>query len=312
VEDHGFESADVGDDRALRLARTRRSAGRRIGGTVVVGTVAALAVATVLFWLLFTPRMSRTSGANASATSSTMPASPVAQSEQSATPSPSAAATAVPETSGAETLPAVLPRIVELGSGKSKRVALTFDLCERDNDAAGYEPRIASTLRAMHAKATFFMGGLWAIDHPGPAKDLGANPLFEIGNHSYSHEHLPKIAQSEVTSEIVRAQEAVFEATGRTPRLFRFPYGEFNRRTLRRVGEQGLVAVQWSVVTGDPDRNISAKDILHAVQTRTKNGAIIIMHANGRGWHTPEALPGVIDWLRAHGYELVTVSELLR
>jgi len=35
------------------------------------------------------------------------------------------------------------------------------------------------------------------------------------------------------------------------------------------------------------------------------------MHANGRGWHTAEALPGIIEYLRSQGYTLVTVSQLI-
>ena len=77
------------------------------------------------------------------------------------------------------------------------------------------------------------------------------------------------------------------------------------------MAEAGLVPVQWNVETGDPDRNVSAKDILGVVRRQTRNGSIIIMHANGRGWHTAEALPGIVDWLHEQGYEIVTVGELL-
>ena len=47
------------------------------------------------------------------------------------------------------------------------------------------------------------------------------------------------------------------------------------------------------------------------VISQTRNGSIIIMHINGRGWHTAEALPTIIAKLREQGYELVTVSQLL-
>jgi peptidoglycan/xylan/chitin deacetylase (PgdA/CDA1 family) len=35
------------------------------------------------------------------------------------------------------------------------------------------------------------------------------------------------------------------------------------------------------------------------------------MHANGRGWHTGEALPEIIKYLRGQGYCLVTVPHRL-
>src|SRR5262249_13605701 len=40
-------------------------------------------------------------------------------------------------------------------------------------------------------------------------------------------------------------------------------------------------------------------------------GSIVLFHANGRGWHTDGALPGIIAALKARGYEFATVSELL-
>lgn len=48
-----------------------------------------------------------------------------------------------------------------------------------------------------------------------------------------------------------------------------------------------------------------------AVRERVQNGSIIVMHANGRGWHTAESLPQMIEYLQSQGYTLVTVSQLL-
>jgi peptidoglycan/xylan/chitin deacetylase (PgdA/CDA1 family) len=92
--------------------------------------------------------------------------------------------------------------------------------------------------------------------------------------------------------------------------LFRFPYGACNERALREVHDQGLVAIQWDISTGDPSPQQSAAAIVRAM-TRAKPGSIILNHANGRGWHTAAALPIAIDKLRKSGFEFVTVSELL-
>jgi peptidoglycan/xylan/chitin deacetylase (PgdA/CDA1 family) len=77
------------------------------------------------------------------------------------------------------------------------------------------------------------------------------------------------------------------------------------------IAAHGMYTIQWEVVTADPVPDNLADNILRIVQDKTQNGSIIIMHANGRGWHTAEALPGMIDYLRAEGYTLVTVSQLL-
>jgi peptidoglycan/xylan/chitin deacetylase (PgdA/CDA1 family) len=72
-----------------------------------------------------------------------------------------------------------------------------------------------------------------------------------------------------------------------------------------------LKTIQWDVETGDPDPSITAVDIIKTVNRKAQGGSIIIMHMNGGGFHTAEALFSVIANLRAQGYELVTVSELM-
>lgn len=210
------------------------------------------------------------------------------------------------------TLPPVEPRVIEHGSRDSSLIALTFDLCEKVNDLAGFDIQIVETLETRNAKATFFMGGKWAESHPREATLLGANPLFETGNHSFSHKNFIKIPKNEQEEEISNAQESIYLLTGRLPKIFRFPYGAYDGTALKVVGEQGLTAIQWDIETGDPDPSISAEDILQAVRQKASGGSIIIMHANGRGHRTAEALPGIIDTLRSEGYQLVTVTEILR
>ncbi len=93
--------------------------------------------------------------------------------------------------------------------------------------------------------------------------------------------------------------------------LYRFPYGACNPAALAATAANGLLAVQWDVSTGDPDRNQSAQAIVSAAMRHVRPGSIVLMHANGRGHHTAEAMPMLIPKLRAQGYEFVTVSELL-
>ncbi len=52
--------------------------------------------------------------------------------------------------------------------------------------------------------------------------------------------------------------------------------------------------------------------MIQGVVGHVRPGSIVIFHANGRGWHTSEAIPTIIAKLRERGYEFVTVSELLR
>jgi hypothetical protein len=51
--------------------------------------------------------------------------------------------------------------------------------------------------------------------------------------------------------------------------------------------------------------------MVQAVLKSVSSGSIVLFHANGRGWHTASALPRIVKELKANGYQLVTVSELL-
>jgi peptidoglycan/xylan/chitin deacetylase (PgdA/CDA1 family) len=112
--------------------------------------------------------------------------------------------------------------------------------------------------------------------------------------------------------EILLAQQQMYDLLGYQTNLFRLPYGTYNEEALNVIGENGLYAIQWDDVSGDPDPNIDAQRMTNGVLQHLQSGSIIIMHANGRGWHTAEALPGIIQSIRQQGYTLVTVSDLLQ
>ena len=191
-------------------------------------------------------------------------------------------------------------------------VALTFDVGQTPQNPAWFDQAIYDVLVEYQAPATFFLGGDWIRTHIEETRLLASNPLFELGNHSWSHPDLRTLPQPEISAEILRTQDILYQVTGEQTLLFRLPSGFYNDLVLGVIAWHGLYTIQWDVVTGDPDPNITAEDMLEkAVKPRTQNGSIIIMHANGRGWNTAEALPGMIEYLRGAGYTLVTVSQLI-
>ena len=201
--------------------------------------------------------------------------------------------------------------LITHGDRSKPMVALTFDACQSKESVAGYDVAIIRTLTETNTAATLFLGGLWAESHPEETRLLAQVPYFELGNHSYSHPDFAAIPPEVMTEEITLTQEIIYELTGRWPTLFRLPFGTYTQEALDVIAGQGLRIIQWDAVTGDPDPNISAEDIIRAVETQARNGSIIIMHMNERGWHTAEALPTVIEKLRNKKFQLVTVSELL-
>ncbi len=220
-------------------------------------------------------------------------------------------------------------RSVKIADGR-KLIALTFDLCEAHGQITGYDGDIVDTLRKLGAKATFFAGGKWLLDHPERSQQLMADSAFELGNHNWSHANDRRVPPETTVREILRTQ-AAYEllrdqlgqnqcavrqtaAYSQIPRrigLYRFPYGACNADGLKAVAEQGLLEIQWDIAMADPVAAQSASMIVSEVMRKVHPGSIIIGHANGRGVHTNEALQILIPKLRAQGYQFVTVSELL-
>jgi peptidoglycan/xylan/chitin deacetylase (PgdA/CDA1 family) len=246
---------------------------------------------------------------------------------QFAPPSPETAQTATPTHRSGTSIPSPIPplmanlspistvqpkpMLIRHGDRARPYLALTFDACQHPNQPAGYDAAIISILTQTRTPATLFLGGLWMQRHPAQTRALAANPLFELGNHSWSHADFAHLTPEEMSAEILRTQQLMVTLTGRPATLFRFPYGSHTEEALAVVGQQGLQAIQWDVLTGDPDPAVSARAMVSEVTAQAQNGSIVIMHMNDGGRHTAEALPAIIEQLRAQGYTFVTVSQLL-
>jgi len=184
-------------------------------------------------------------------------------------------------------------------------------MCQDPLYPAGFDAAVVDVLQRYGVSATFFMGGDWMRTHPEETKLLAANPKFELGNHSWSHADFTQLSEEQIGLEIEMTEDMLFQITGKRSNLFRLPSGLYNEKTLQIIAAHGFYTIQWDSVSGDPDPNFDAATILAEVQRTARKGSIIIMHANGRGWHTAEALPLIIDYLTAKGYTLVTVSQLI-
>ncbi len=220
-------------------------------------------------------------------------------------------------------------RRVDIAGGR-KVIALTLDICEIRGEVSGYDGGVFDTLRSEGVKATLFTGGKWMRSHLSRAQQLMSDPLFEIASHGYAHRNVRKLSGELLDEEILgpqRAYEAIREDVSKTqcaktidnpmqsvaPRinLYRFPFGACNEAAIKAVNDAGLAAIQWDVSIGDSDPGSSAVVLAARIVRNAKPGSIIIAHANGRGWHTADALRIAIPKLKAKGFEFVTVSELL-
>ena len=220
-------------------------------------------------------------------------------------------------------------RIIPIGN--KKIIALTFDLCERADEVTGYDYEIVNYLRAHQVRATFFAGGKWMQSHPDKALQLMADPLFEIGNHTWSHANLRVMGRKEQRQQILLTQAQYRELRRKLacwpcarqagqqeidkiptlPLCFRFPYGACNTESLQLLKKLNLIAVQWDVLTDDSEKDQTAGRIAENVLRNVQPGSIIICHANGRGHGTAQALALIVPELQKQGYVFVTISELL-
>ena len=212
--------------------------------------------------------------------------------------------------------------------GSSKRIALTFDACmtgsmvkklEAGTEKSLYNAAIIEYLRLEKIPATIFISGLWAEKYPDVVKAIAADPLFEIGNHSYHHRGftedcfgLSVLPENEKEADIQMAQVVLIQLTGKKPKLFRFPGGCYHEADQALVNHLELKVVGWTFASGDAF-NSDTNAIIENVLTKAKSGAIVVFHLMGGRYapKTAEVIKIIIPALRQKGYDFVTVSNLL-
>jgi peptidoglycan/xylan/chitin deacetylase (PgdA/CDA1 family) len=139
-----------------------------------------------------------------------------------------------------------------------------------------------------------------------------------VGNHTYSHPHLPQLPDAVVRNEIAVAGTLIAGGTGRDPRpLFRFPYGDGDPRTIAIANQLGYSCIQWTVDT-QGWKGISGGQTVDSVVSRVmanlEPGEIVLMHVGSAGDHSTldaDALPRMISALKAQGYSFTTASNSL-
>lgn len=185
-------------------------------------------------------------------------------------------------------------------------VALTFD----DGPGEGTTAQILDVLEENNAVATFFELGANVQNVEG-ASDLLNRELdlgCEIGTHSWDHPNLFTLSDDAIKQQAEKSKAAIKKATGQEPTVFRAPYGNGNDKISKLFG---LPGINWSVDTLDwSSRNASS--IVSVVKSYKGHldGQVILMHSIYD--FSANATKELVPWLKSEGYQLVTVSDLLR
>ena len=197
-------------------------------------------------------------------------------------------------------------------------VALTFD----DGPDPDWTPAILDVLKEKHVPATFFVIGDNVLGQDTLLQRIVAEG-HELGNHSYTHPNFASLSDGETLFELNTTERLIEAYTGRSTRLFRAPYfGDAEPTTADELGpalaaqNDGYVNVGLHV---DPDD--WARPGVDEIVQRTvagveagnaeRSGQIVLLHdGGGDREQTLEALPRIIDALRARGYRFVPVSRV--
>ena len=187
---------------------------------------------------------------------------------------------------------------------EEKSVAISFDAAW----GADKTEKILSTLETFDVKANFFVVGFWAEKYPEMLKKLADSGRIEIGTHSNTHPHMPKLTRSQMQLELTNSCNIIESVTGKRPELFRPPFGDYNDSLIDVCDEMKLYPIQWDVDSLDW-KGLKAEEMATRVLSQVKSGSIVLMHNDGE--HTVEALPLIIEGLKAKGYTIKTIGELI-
>ncbi|HSE41365.1 MAG TPA: polysaccharide deacetylase family protein [Acidobacteriota bacterium] len=233
------------------------------------------------------------------------------------------------------------PDNISRGNINRKELVLTFDGGSEANSAES----ILTTLRKHKVRSTIFLTGEFIQKFPELTRRIAQE--HEVGNHTFSHEHLttfatdsqqktaPSLKREELQIQLRKTDELFYLTTGKrmTP-LWRAPYGEHNVEIRRWAAELGYVHVAW---TSDPKTrqnldsldwvpNSSYSNYFPAMlikdrilsfghnETAQTNGAIVLMHLGterAAADRVDQWLPEIIQTFRQRGYDLITASELI-
>lgn len=193
----------------------------------------------------------------------------------------------------------------------TQAIGLTFDISWGEQTA---EP-ILDILKQEGVHATFFLSSPWADKHQELVQRIAAEG-HEIGSHGNRHIDLNTLGAGEIEHEITTAQQVLERISGQKVRLIRAPNGAYDNKVISTANKLGYRVIQWSVDSLDwkrPGPNAVINNVLNGIRSGggAKTGDIILFHASDSAPDTIQALPTVLQRLKANGHTLIPVGQLL-
>jgi peptidoglycan-N-acetylglucosamine deacetylase len=189
-----------------------------------------------------------------------------------------------------------------------RRVAVTFD----DGPTPKQTRRVLAILKRAGVRATFFVLGQQVRRSPQLLKEIVEEGHL-VAIHSWDH---PKRAsREEWRRQIRRTEEAIAAALGAgggaASHYYRPPHGTVTPEVREVCGELGYTIVLYTLLSSDWLRP-GVEELRRQVVGKLAGGGIVVLHdGGGDRRQTIEALPSILEGLRAKGLEPVRLDELL-
>ena len=148
--------------------------------------------------------------------------------------------------------------------------ALTFD----DGPHAQGTPAVLDVLAAAGVRATFFLVGEQLRRNPALGGEIVAAG-HAVGLHCDRHRNLLRLTPRQVGEDIERAQATIEDLTGRTPALYRPPYGILNSSALRLARRRGWRTLLWSAWGRDWEARATPASIASRVTDGAGEGSVL-------------------------------------
>lgn len=214
-----------------------------------------------------------------------------------------------PESAGVvgKAAPSEEPAATEPKSGKV--LYLTFD-----DGPSRHTPEVLDILKQEGVKATFFVLGEHVEQYPEIAQRI-VEEGHSIGNHTYNHVY-EKLYGSfrDFANQIMRTDDAIYEATGVRTTLVRAPggtYSNFDKGYFDAMEAAGYRVHDWNVDSGDSKRRgVPAAEIISNIkQSRIADTLNVLLHDGVGHEESVKALPQIIQYYKELGYSFEVLSD---
>ncbi len=193
---------------------------------------------------------------------------------------------------------------IALGNSEKKYIYLTFDL----GYEAGHTERILDVLKENNISATFFI----TAHYINTAPDLVKRMIDEghiVGNHTVNHKSMPTLTDEDITEEVMKLHQEIFEKYNYEMKYLRPPKGEYSERVLSLCEKLGYKTVMWSFayVDWDEKKQPGENEAMSKIISNLHNGEIMLLHATSRT--NADIMDKMIKKIKEDGYEIRSIEE---